>query len=162
MLFPRISHFLRYSAKSIRARCFSPFICLFLIKYNIFCFFFYFHASNDLLSYFAFKNENCCYLCRFYHKRVFKEVLYNCSAHRSAHLFRTILKALRQISKKQCFEKYCSCDQVRQFSASQGTPWRSYFENLAIDGKFINKRFRLFTHQTMCRDEKIISTFMEV
>ena len=27
------------------------------------------------------------------------------------------LKAHRQISKKQCFEKYCSCDQACQFSA---------------------------------------------
>ena len=28
------------------------------------------------------------------------------------------LKAHRQISKKRCFEKYCSCDQASQFSAS--------------------------------------------
>ena len=27
------------------------------------------------------------------------------------------LKAHRQISKKRCFEKYCSCDQAYQFSA---------------------------------------------
>ena len=27
------------------------------------------------------------------------------------------LKAHRQISKKRCFGKYCSCDQVWQFSA---------------------------------------------
>ena len=27
------------------------------------------------------------------------------------------LKAHRQISKKRCFEKYCSCDQACQFSA---------------------------------------------
>ena len=28
------------------------------------------------------------------------------------------LKAHRQISGKRCFEKYCSCDQACQFSAS--------------------------------------------
>ena len=32
------------------------------------------------------------------------------------------LKAHRQISKKRCFEKYCSCDQACQFSALQVTP----------------------------------------
>ena len=32
------------------------------------------------------------------------------------------LKAHRQISKKRCFGKYCSCDQACQFSALQGTP----------------------------------------
>ena len=32
------------------------------------------------------------------------------------------LKARRQISKKQCFEKYCSYDQACQFSASYGNP----------------------------------------
>ena len=32
-----------------------------------------------------------------------------------------------------------------------------YLENLTIDDKFINKRVRLFIHQTMCREEKIIS-----
>ena len=53
---------------------------------------------------------------------------------------------------KRCLEKYCSCDQACQFSASYGTPCRSNFENLTIDDKFINKRVRLF------REEKIIST----
>ena len=34
------------------------------------------------------------------------------------HLIKTIcLKAHRQISKKWCFEKYCSCDKACQFSA---------------------------------------------
>ena len=32
------------------------------------------------------------------------------------------LKARRQISKKRCFEKYCSFDQARQVSALHGTP----------------------------------------
>ena len=50
------------------------------------------------------------------------------------------LEAHRQISKKRCFEKYCSYDQVCQFSVLEGTPWRSYLENLTIDDKFINKR----------------------
>ena len=45
----------------------------------------------------------------------------------------------RQISKKRCFEEYCSYDQVWQFSALQGTSWRSYLENLTIDDKFTNK-----------------------
>ena len=51
------------------------------------------------------------------------------------------------------FEKYCSYDQVWQFS-----PWQRYLEHLAIDDKFINKRVRLFIDQMMCREEKIIST----
>ena len=29
-------------------------------------------------------------------------------------------------------------------------------ENLTFDDKFANKRARLFLHQTMCREEKII------
>ena len=32
------------------------------------------------------------------------------------------LKAHRQISKKRCFEKYCSCDQACQVSALKGNP----------------------------------------
>ena len=41
------------------------------------------------------------------------------------------------------------------FQLHRGTPWRSYFENLTIDDKFINKRVRLFIHQTICGEEKI-------
>ena len=52
------------------------------------------------------------------------------------------------MSEKGYFEKYCSCDKACQFSALQGTPRRSYLENLTIDNKFINKRVRLFIHQT--------------
>ena len=36
---------------------------------------------------------------------------------RSRKLFSKLLKAHRQISKKRCFEKYCSCDQACQVSA---------------------------------------------
>ena len=57
-------------------------------------------------------------------------------------------KAHRQISKKQCLKKYCSCGKAWQFSALQGTPCRSYLENPITDDKFINKRVRLFIHQT--------------
>ena len=32
------------------------------------------------------------------------------------------------------------------------------FRNLTIDDKFINKRVRLFIHETMCREEKITIT----
>ena len=32
------------------------------------------------------------------------------------------LKTHRHISKKRCFEKYCSCDKACQFSALHGTP----------------------------------------
>ena len=67
------------------------------------------------------------------------------------------LKVHRQISKKRCFEKYCSYDQVFQFSVLQGTPRWSYLKNLTIDNKLINKQVRLFINQTMCQ-EKIIST----
>ena len=59
------------------------------------------------------------------------------------------LKAQRQISKKRCFEKYCSCDKACHFSALWGTPWRSYLENPTIDDKFINKRVLLFINQMM-------------
>ena len=68
------------------------------------------------------------------------------------------LKAHRQISKKQCFEKYCSCDRVCKVSALEATLWRNYLENLTIDDKLINKQVPLFIHQTMCREEKIVST----
>ena len=51
------------------------------------------------------------------------------------------LKAPRQISKKRCFEEYCSCDQACQFSALWGTLWQSYLENLTIDEKFIKFDF---------------------
>ena len=58
------------------------------------------------------------------------------------------LKTHRQISKEQCFEKYCSSNKACQFSDLQGTPRRSYLENPTIDDKLINKRVRLFIHQT--------------
>ena len=48
------------------------------------------------------------------------------------------LKAYWQISKKWCFEKYCSYDKACQFSAQ----W-SYLENLEIEDKFVSKRVRL-------------------
>ena len=35
-------------------------------------------------------------------------------------------------------------------------------ENLTIDDDFINKRVRLFIHQTMCREEKIIKLHNKV
>ena len=31
-----------------------------------------------------------------------------------------------------------------------------YLENLTIDDEFINKRVRLFIHQTMCQEEKFL------
>ena len=68
------------------------------------------------------------------------------------------LKAHRQISKKRCFEKYCSYHQVCQFSALEGTLCLSFLENLTIDDKYTNKQVRLFIHQKMCQEEKIIST----
>ena len=72
-----------------------------------------------------------------------------------------LLKAHRQISKNWCFEKHFSCDQACQFLALEGTPWRSYLENLTIDDKFINKWVRLCIHQTMCREEKSISSYVK-
>ena len=65
------------------------------------------------------------------------------------------LKAHWQTFKKRCYEKYCSCDQACQVSTSEGTPWRIYLENPTIDDN--GRRVRLFTHQKMCREEKIIS-----
>ena len=67
------------------------------------------------------------------------------------------LKVHRQISKKQCFEKYCSYDQVFQFSVLKGALRWSYLKNLTIDNTLINKQVRLFVNQTMSQ-EKIIST----
>ena len=63
-----------------------------------------------------------------------------------------LLKTHRQISKKRCFEKYYSCDNVYQASALQCTPSRSYLENLTIDYKFINKQVRL----SLCVEKKKI------
>ena len=68
------------------------------------------------------------------------------------------LKAHQQISKKWCFQKYCSSDQAHQFSALQSKPWQSYLENLTIDEKYINKRVRLCICQTMCQEKIYIST----
>ena len=70
------------------------------------------------------------------------------------------LKAHWQISKKLCFEKYCSCDKACQFLALQGTPWRRFLENLPIDNKFINNEsdeFK-FDMSITCWEEKDIST----
>ena len=53
--------FLRYFGKSNGAMSFSFFICLFKSKHNV---------QHNL--FFAFKIKNCCYLCRFYHKRAFE------------------------------------------------------------------------------------------
>ena len=54
------------------------------------------------------------------------------------------LKAHRQVPKKRCSEKYCSCDKACQFRALLGTPWRSYLENQTIGDKFINNQVQLF------------------
>ena len=53
---------------------------------------------------------------------------------------------------------HCSCNQVCQFSALQGTNCRIYLENLTIGDKFTKKRVRRFIHQTLCQEEKNIST----
>ena len=51
--------------------------------------------------------------------------------------YKWCFKAHRQISKKQCLEKYCSCDKACQFPALQGAP--NYLKNTTTDDKFINK-----------------------
>ena len=84
--------------------------------------------------------------------RILVLIIYGCF-----NKFRKI-EATSTESKKQCFEEYCSCDQACQFSTLQSTICRIYLENLTIDDKFINKRVRLFIHQTLCREEKNIST----
>ena len=67
MLLSETSDFLRYSAKSIWVMWCSPLICLlFKYKHNIFCFFFISMLQTTNL-FFAFKNNNCCYLCRVCH-----------------------------------------------------------------------------------------------
>ena len=37
-----------------------------------------------------------------------------------------ILKTHGQISKKQCFEKYCSCEKLCQFSLRKKCPYSEY------------------------------------
>ena len=47
--------------------------------------------------------------------------------------------------KKKCFEKHFSCDQACQVLHPDGV----ILENLTFDDKFVDKRVRLFIHQTM-------------
>ena len=65
-------------------------------------------------------------------------------------VYRWPLKAHRQISEKLCIEKDFSCDKGCQFLALKGTFIQRYLENLAIHDKSIEKRVRLFIHQTTC------------
>ena len=66
-----------------------------------------------------------------------------------------------QLPKKQCFEKYRSCDKTCKFSDTESTtPWQRYLENLTINDKFINKRVRLFIHQTCALRLKICDSHL--
>ena len=56
------------------------------------------------------------------------------------------------MSKKRCFEKYYSCGQACQFSASY------CFENLTIDENLQTNEFDFLYIKTMCPEEKIIIT----
>ena len=60
------------------------------------------------------------------------------------------------MSKKRCFEKYCSRVKDANFQLYRIHPDGVVIENLIIDDKFINKRLRLFIHQRMSlkRSEK--------
>ena len=54
----------------------------------------------------------------------------------------------RQISKKRCLEKYCSCDfKACQILASH--PERAIWKKLTTDNKYKNERFWFFIHETM-------------
>ena len=57
------------------------------------------------------------------------------------------LKAHQQISKKQCFGKYCSCDKACQFYRTH--PDGVICKKLTINNKYINKQLLLFINQTM-------------
>ena len=48
-----------------------------------------------------------------------------------------LLSALRRhISKKWCFEKYCSRDKVYQFSALYDLSWQCYLKKMTNDEKY--------------------------
>ena len=65
------------------------------------------------------------------------------------HIVPVLLKVQRQISKKRCFEKCCSCDKACQFSALHEISWRSNLEKLTIHNKYVNKWNQILIHQTM-------------
>ena len=74
-----------------------------------------------LLQWKSFKNDEKCFL--FQLKSSFCsqdiQIFLSCIFCRKNSLLRKIwLKAHQQISKKQCFKKYCSCHNECQFSAS--------------------------------------------
>ena len=70
--------------------------------------------------------------------------------------FGKVLKAHRQISKKRCFEKYCSCDQACQFSALCGTPWRSYLRQHDNWRQVYKQTSSTFYTSNKCREEKLL------
>ena len=65
------------------------------------------------------------------------------------------LKAHQQISKNSVLKSIVHVTKHTNFQLYKVHPDRV---NLTIDNRFINKRVRLFTHQTMCQEEKIIFT----
>ena len=74
-----------------------------------------------LLQWKSFKNDEKCFLfqlkCSFCSQDI--QIFLSCIFCRKNSLLRKIwLKTHQQISKKQCFKKYCSCHNECQFSAS--------------------------------------------
>ena len=63
---------------------------------------------------------------------------------------------------KRCVKKYCSCDKACQFQLYRVHLDGVILENLEFDDKFVNKRVRLFIHQTMrfshqtCWEKKLL------
>ena len=84
--------------------------------------------------------------------------LYQHSLHIKSLIFQPILKAHRQISKKTVFQKVLFMWPSMPIFSFIGYTLAELFRKPTIDGKFINKRVRLFIHQTMCREEKITFT----
>ena len=75
LLFSETSDFLWPFAKIIGVMYFSPLVCLFWSKHNIFssCFIAMLRTTN---LFFLFKNKNYHYICCFYHECVFQLLIW--------------------------------------------------------------------------------------
>ena len=79
---------------------------------------------------------------KIYGKFIGKYYFFKGSSQLKIEMKGTLTDISKTVSRKVLCDKACQC------SALQGTPWRSYLENLTIDDKFINKWLLLFIHQT--------------
>ena len=104
----------------------------------------YFYISKNITSYTfvaCFQNLQKCSVYPWWNKII--------SGKRNSTKM-SFLKTQLQISKTRCVDTYCSCNRASQFSASQDIHCTNYLEKPTNNEKYINKRDRLFIHQTMC------------